>query len=203
MTGIRRCQLSRGYLKDTDPHGDKHHGPVFVTQVEVDSFQGLARVTAGHQLVLDQTLGDGHKHGCRHALVGHVCDYQRQMVLIDHKEIIEVTADLPGGGHGGVQFKLFPVRECREFAGDHLSLDPGSHRQLLVYPGSLRLFLVLLLQISNLGLVVMPNGGDTFVRKFISAHPGVIKTVNQEGVRSQDKKRQSEEDTKYYTEYLD
>ena len=60
-----------------------------------------------------------------------------------------------------------------------------------------------ILQISNLGLVVMPNGGDTFVRKFISAHPGVIKTVNQEGVLYQDKKRQSKEDTEYYTEYLD
>jgi len=60
-----------------------------------------------------------------------------------------------------------------------------------------------ILQISDLGLVVMPNGGDTFVRKFISAHPGVIKTVNQEGVLYQDKKRQSKEDTEYYTEYLD
>lgn len=60
-----------------------------------------------------------------------------------------------------------------------------------------------ILQLSDLGLVVMPNGGDTFVRKFIFAHPGVIKTVNQEGVLYQDKKRQSKEDTKYYTDYLD
>ena len=60
-----------------------------------------------------------------------------------------------------------------------------------------------ILQLSDLGLVVMPNGGDTFVRKFISAHPGVIKTVNQEGVLYQDKKRQSMEDTKNYTDYLD
>lgn len=60
-----------------------------------------------------------------------------------------------------------------------------------------------ILRITKLGLVVMPNGGDNLVRKFISAHPGVIKTVNQEGVLYQDKKRQSKEDTKYYTEYLD
>ena len=60
-----------------------------------------------------------------------------------------------------------------------------------------------ILRITKLGLVVMPNGGDTFVRKFISAHPGVIKTVNQEGVLYQDKKKQLKEDTKYYTEYLD
>lgn len=59
------------------------------------------------------------------------------------------------------------------------------------------------LKIHALGLIVMPNGGDTFVRKFIKAHPNIIKTVNQEGVLYQDQKRQSSEDTKYYTEYLD
>ena len=59
------------------------------------------------------------------------------------------------------------------------------------------------LEINALGLIVMPNGGDTFVRKFIRAHPNVIKTVNQEGVLYQDGKKQSAEDTKYYTEYLD
>ena len=61
----------------------------------------------------------------------------------------------------------------------------------------------MVLKINALGLIVMPNGGDTFVRKFIRAHPNVIKTVNQEGVLYQDGKKQSAEDTKYYTEYLD
>lgn len=58
-------------------------------------------------------------------------------------------------------------------------------------------------KINALGMIVMPNGGDTFVRKFASAYPSIIKTVNQEGVLYQDNKRQSSEDTKYYTEYLD
>ena len=61
----------------------------------------------------------------------------------------------------------------------------------------------MVLKINALGLIVMPNGGDTFVRKFIRAHPNVIKTVNQEGVLYQDAKKQSAEDTKYYTDYLD
>ena len=61
----------------------------------------------------------------------------------------------------------------------------------------------MILEIHKLGLIVMPNGGDVFVKKFIKAHPNIIKTVNQEGVLYQDKKRQSAEDTKYYTEYLD
>ena len=61
----------------------------------------------------------------------------------------------------------------------------------------------MVLEINALGLIVMPNGGDTFVRKFIRAHPNIIKTYNQEGVLYQDGKKQSAEDTKYYTEYLD
>ena len=61
----------------------------------------------------------------------------------------------------------------------------------------------MILKINALGLIVMPNGGDVFVRKFIRAHPNIIKTVNQEGILYQDKKRQSAEDTKYYTDYLD
>ena len=55
----------------------------------------------------------------------------------------------------------------------------------------------MVLKINALGLIVMPNGGDVFVRKFIKAHPNIIKTVNQEGVLYQDGKKQSAEDTKY------
>ena len=56
----------------------------------------------------------------------------------------------------------------------------------------------IILNINALGLIVMPNGGDTFVRKFITAHPGVIATINQEGVFYQDFKKNSAEDTAYY-----
>ena len=56
--------------------------------------------------------------------------------------------------------------------------------------------------INDLGLVVMPNGGDTYVRKFITAHPKVIPTINQEGVfyETLNKKNKSS-DTQYYKEY--
>lgn len=58
-------------------------------------------------------------------------------------------------------------------------------------------------QISKTGMIVMPNGGDTFVRRFVRENPGIIRTVNQEGVLYQDKRRQSAADTNYYTDYLD
>lgn len=62
---------------------------------------------------------------------------------------------------------------------------------------------VVIQKINALGLIVMPNGGDVFVRRFVGAHPGIIKTVNQEGVLYQDDEAQSGEDTRYYTNYLD
>lgn len=56
---------------------------------------------------------------------------------------------------------------------------------------------------NTVGLTVMPNGGDTFVRRFATAYPGVIKTVNQEGVVYDNNKQQSAFERGYLTEYLD
>ena len=60
-----------------------------------------------------------------------------------------------------------------------------------------------IVKIQKTGMIVMPNGGDTFVRRFVRENPGIIRTVNQEGVLYQDKRRQPKSETKYYTEYLD
>lgn len=60
----------------------------------------------------------------------------------------------------------------------------------------------MILKINALGLIVMPNGGDVFVRKFIRAHPKVIPTINQEGVFFEDLNRKnSASDTAYYKEW--
>lgn len=59
-----------------------------------------------------------------------------------------------------------------------------------------------ILKINALGLIVMPNGGDVFLRKFMVAHPGVIKTINQEGVfYSELNKKNKSADTKYYKDW--
>ena len=56
---------------------------------------------------------------------------------------------------------------------------------------------------NTVGITVMPNGGDVFVRKFALENPGVLKAVNQEGVLYDDNSAQSAGDTRYLTEYLD
>ena len=55
---------------------------------------------------------------------------------------------------------------------------------------------------TDIGLIVMPNGGDTFVRRFITEHPGIIQTINQEGLFYEDFKKQSKEETEYRKAYM-
>lgn len=56
----------------------------------------------------------------------------------------------------------------------------------------------------GLGMTVMPNGGDLFVRKLINnGHKDLVKTVIQESVLYSGNKRVSSKDTTYFTNYLD
>ena len=60
----------------------------------------------------------------------------------------------------------------------------------------------MVLKINALGLIVMPNGGDIFVRKFITAHPRIIPTINQEGVFFEElNKKNKSSNTQYYKDY--
>ena len=88
----------------------------------------------------------------------------------------------------------------REFDDD----DPDLLRSV---PSAGRVYSVLKKAVNTIenevGLVVMPNGGDHFVKKFINDCPGVIKVVNQEGVLYMNNKKQSSGEKKYRTDYLD
>lgn len=60
----------------------------------------------------------------------------------------------------------------------------------------------IILKIHALGLIVMPNGGDTFVKRFITKNPSVIATINQEGVFYETLNRKNKSaDTRYYKDY--
>lgn len=60
----------------------------------------------------------------------------------------------------------------------------------------------IILRLTNeVGIVVMPNGGDTFLRKFMVEYPNIIQTINQEGVFFEDFKKNSTSDTNYYKDW--
>lgn len=61
-----------------------------------------------------------------------------------------------------------------------------------------------MIELDAMGVAVMPNGGDVFVRRLVgNGWRHLIKTVNQESVLYSDNKRVSSKDTKYFTDYLD
>ena len=74
-------------------------------------------------MILDQRLGNDHEHGRRNALAGNIGDHHGQMVLVDHEEIIEVTADFLGRGHRGIDIEIIPIRKGREDVWQHVGLD--------------------------------------------------------------------------------
>ena len=55
---------------------------------------------------------------------------------------------------------------------------------------------------TDIGLIVMPNGGDDFVRRFITEHPGIIQTINQEGLFYENFKRNSAAEIEYRKSYM-
>ena len=61
---------------------------------------------------------------------------------------------------------------------------------------------VMITGITTLGLIVMPNGGDDFVRRFITQFPGVIQTINQESLFYEDFKRLPASETAYRKAYM-
>ena len=83
------------------------------------------------------------------------------------------------------------------FDGEELYRDPPSYNS--VY----KALSEVIKKIENeVGILVMPNCGDTFVRRFEKENPGVIMEVNVEGVLYEDFKKTSHDDEKYLTDYL-
>lgn len=55
---------------------------------------------------------------------------------------------------------------------------------------------------ADIGLTVMPNGGEDFTMRFMKAYPGRIKTINQEGILYENFRRQPSRETRYRTEWM-
>lgn len=56
---------------------------------------------------------------------------------------------------------------------------------------------------NDIGMIVMPNGGDVFVRKFMCQYPGAIRTIIQEGALYEDFKKQPSAERRYLAEWMD
>ena len=134
VAGVGGHALAGGELDDGQPDGDEHFSFVALHELAVDILQGPAGGIAALEAVADENLGDHHEEGGGDALAGDVGHDQGDVVVVDQEEIIEVAADLLGGGHGGVDVEFMPVGVGREEMGQGGGLDGGGHAQLGVDP---------------------------------------------------------------------
>ena len=114
--------------------------------------------------------------------------------------LIDEAKKQKAAGVTGVYFDNVEIYYMVEhgFHGEHLYRDPPSQES--VY----KALSEVIKKIENeVGILVMPNCGDTFVRRFEKDNPGVILEVNVEGVLYEDFDRKSSEEVRYLTSYLD
>ena len=114
--------------------------------------------------------------------------------------LIDEAKKQKAAGVTGVYFDNVEIYYMVEhgFHGEHLYRDPPSQES--VY----KALSEVIKKIENeVGILVMPNCGDTFVRRFEKDNPGVILEVNVEGVLYEDFDRKSSKEVRYLTSYLD
>jgi uncharacterized protein (TIGR01370 family) len=118
------------------------------------------------------------------------------------KHLIEIAMGIQNCGTKGLYFDNTDLYYMclHGFREEHTKMIKPAPRAWSVY----EVLMHVMEELVDMGLVVMPNGGDVFVRKLVAnGHKNLIKTVNQESVLYSDGKRVSRDDTEYFTDYLD
>ena len=131
------------------PGGHEQAHLVALAKLVVHVGQGFAGRLPVLQVRFDQHPGDHHEQCRRNALAGYVSHHQADVVAVNQEEVVEVAADLLGGGHAGEYIEFRPRREGGVQLGQLAGLDGRRHAELradaLLFRGDL-LHLVHILQ---------------------------------------------------------
>ena len=112
------------------------------------------------------------------------------------EHIVNLAKMVKATGAIGVYFDNTDIYyEVRHIKQEYVRKIPD---QNMVYKSLRDIFCAL----SDIGLIVMPNGGDSFVRRFYIECPSRLYTINQEGCLYEDFKRQPRSERQYRTEYM-
>ena len=130
MPGIGRQSFSGRQLHNRKPYRHKQLRLVPLTELLIDVLENFRRAAAHLGTVFNERLCDHHEQSGRDALAGYVRHDQAQMIVVNEEEIIKVSADFLGRGHGGVDFKICTPRERREDPREHIGLDLRCNVQL-------------------------------------------------------------------------
>ena len=123
VAGVRRHAFAGAQLNDRHPHRHKQFRVVSVTQLVVHVVQDLSRLLTQLRPVLDQRLGNRHEQRRGYALAAHVRHNHAQVIIVQHVEVVEVSADFFCRIHRGIDVKVSSFRERRENTRQHIRLD--------------------------------------------------------------------------------
>ena len=130
MSGVYIPEFTGHKIQHTLKGCNEHSVFIGFTQNIIDLCKDFSQVSARLCMILDQGFADNHEKGCRNSFAGNISHNNRHMPVINHKEIIKISANFLCRCHGRINIHLIPVRKCREYAGKHGSLDLCCHVQL-------------------------------------------------------------------------
>ena len=105
-------------------HGDKHILHRRRCQQPVDIRYALADMLILHTNRTYESAAHSHKQRCGDTLAADITYDQRNVVIVDTDEIVEVAADVLGCLHRGTDIEFVTdIREGREFARQDKLLD--------------------------------------------------------------------------------
>ena len=130
MSGVDKGEVAAVDVQQAHEGGDEQPLAVVFAELVIRAVKDLRERLAGERLIFDDRLGDDHEQRRRNALAGNVRHHDGKMRVVHHEEVVEVTADLLGGVHRGIDVELVALRKGGEYAGEHIVLDLRGHVQL-------------------------------------------------------------------------
>ena len=132
MSGVAAAHYPGVQVQNSEPHRHKHVRLVFLAQGPVHVTKQFSRSLSLSGIILNSRLRPHHEQRSRYALAAHVRDHQAQPVRAGKKEVVEVAAHLPGGGHRRIEFRF--LRRQAEVFRQGGCLNPGGQVHLGLCP---------------------------------------------------------------------
>ena len=123
MSCVGVTQFPCSNVQQTAKDGDKHHGVVFEAQFLIHMGEDFRRVEVRSGRTFHQSFGGGHEKGCRNSLARNVPDRKKQLIVVQHEEVIKISAYFLGRDQRGENIEFAPFRKGRESLRQKTHLD--------------------------------------------------------------------------------
>ncbi|MBE6470413.1 MAG: hypothetical protein E7000_01720 [Coriobacteriaceae bacterium] len=127
VAGIGIDERSSGNLEHAEPCGREHVVIVLFREVDVCLVQHVIGAQSRKRFHLDDGLRQHHEQRGGNALTRDIRHDEREVIVVDEEEIVEVAADFLCGFHRRKQVEFIAPRNRGGDIGQRVRLDVGSH----------------------------------------------------------------------------